>query len=569
MKTEMNVEVRLLSSLAKVFPRKAPEPPKKEWLTALGGETISFQVAYRQHEGGSRSWAQLQVSMPDVAQVQIRRVRNVPGYISAIFKTDDGYLSSDDGLFPDLLEPMDSHMLPLVPGRWQCIWVDITVPSGAMPGRYPISVAIVNSSETSQDNEESHSNKDLHSNLKVSVETSFEILAAELPTLPIPRTMWFHTDCLAQYYGVDVFSEKHWEIIENFAACAVQHGMNALLTPIHTPPLDTEVGGERLTTQLVDVAVAKDGKYIFGFEKLDRWVQMCRRVGVEYYEIAHLFTQWGAKHAPKIMGTKNGEYVRLFGWETDSIGGEYAGYLRQMLPALIGKLKEWGIADVTFFHISDEPSIEHIETYKKAREIVAPLLAGFKITDALGNYDFYKQGVVTVPIPAVNHIEPFLEGNVPELWTYFCCSQSYKVPNHFFMMPSYRNRVLGVLMYKYNIAGFLHWGYNFYNSMHSIYPVDPFRVTDADGAFPSGDAFIVYPGPEGKPLASLRLMVAQEAFNDFRALKLLEELAGRDVVLGLIDEGLEKPITFSDFPQCDEYLLELRLRVNEEIRKLL
>ena len=88
-------------------------------------------------------------------------------------------------------------------------------------------------------------------------------------------------------------------------------------------------------------------------------------------------------------------------------------------------------------------------------------------------------------------------------------------------------------------------------------------------AFPSGDAFIVYPGPDGKPLASLRLMVAEEAFNDLRALKLLEGLSSRDAVLEMIDKDLKKPISFAVFPRNDSYLLDLRQRINTAIKSLL
>lgn len=540
-------ELRLLSSLAKVFSRNAPPAQHKmEWLSALGGETVSIQIAYKQCEMGHRSWLNLKIDAPEDIKLTTRRVRYIPGYISPNFKTDDGYLSSEDGLFPDLLEPY--QRLPLIPGTWQSVWVDIYAPADTKAGKYPIGITA-----EATDGE-----------VLGTCATSVEVIAVNLPPLGIPRTQWFYTDCLADYYKVEAFSEKHWEIIESFASYAVQHGINALLTPIHTPPLDTEIGGERTTTQLIDVEVRGD-KYVFGFEKLECWVKMCRRIGVEYYEMAHLFTQWGAKHAPKIIGIENGNYIKLFGWETDATGEEYANYLRQMLPALTAKLQEWGIADKSFFHISDEPSLKHIENYMAARKIVEPLLKGYKIIDALTNYDFYKDGAVSIPIPAVNHIEPFLKGNVPELWCYYCCAQSYKVPNHFFMLPSYRNRILGVLLYKYDIAGFLHWGYNYYNSVHSVYPVDPFWVTDADGSFPSGDAFMVYPGEGGQPLASLRLMVAQEAFNDLRALRLLEKRIGRTKVLEMIDDGLAEPITFSCFPQSDEYLLNLRQLVNKRI----
>lgn len=545
-----NYELRLISSLGKVFPHSAPPArPEKEWLSVLNGETVSLQIAYLQKKGG-RAWGRLKIDAPGL-EIKVRRVRYMPGCISADYETDDGYLANaKGGVFPDLLEPMDMNRLPLIPGLWQNCWIDIQT-TGPASGSLPISISIENT----------------EGEVICSAKTSVKAIPVDLPPSDVVHTRWFHADCLAQYYGVEVFSERHWEIIENFAAYAAQHGINTLLTPIHTPPIDTEIGGERLTNQLIDVSVEGES-YSFGFEKLKRWVDMCRRVGIEYFEMAHLFTQWGAKHAPKIMGTKNGEYIRLFGWETDSAGPDYENYLQQMLPALTEKLREWGIADKTFFHISDEPGPKHFESYSKASNIVKPLIEGFKTADAMTNYEIFQMGAVKVPIPAVDHIEPFLEGNVKELWTYACCVQSYLVPNHFMMLPSFRSRILGVLMYKYNITGYLHWGYNFYSCMHSVYPVDPYVSTDSDGTFPSGDSFMVYPGKDGKPLGTLRLMVVKEAFNDISALKLLEKSIGRDAVLEIIEGDLEEPLTFKNFPQSEEYLLSLRHRINSMISQI-
>ena len=62
-----------------------------------------------------------------------------------------------------------------------------------------------------------------------------------------------------------------------------------------------------------------------------------------------------------------------------------------------------------------------------------------------------------------------------------------------------------------------HWGYNFYNGVDSLCKIDPYRVTDACGAYPSGDPFIVYPGEGGYPEESIRMMALEEAMNDVRA----------------------------------------------------
>ena len=67
-----------------------------------------------------------------------------------------------------------------------------------------------------------------------------------------------------------------------------------LLTPIFTPPLDTAVGGERTTVQLIDIVQDADGSYKFDWSRLKRWCDLCLRNGIKYLEIPHLFTQWGA-----------------------------------------------------------------------------------------------------------------------------------------------------------------------------------------------------------------------------------------------------------------------------------
>ena len=170
----------------------------------------------------------------------------------------------------------------------------------------------------------------------------------------------------------------------------------------------------------------------------------------------------------------------------------------------------------------------------------------------------------------MNCIEPFLEEKVPGLWTYYCCGQVDKVPNLFIAMSGARIRVLGALLYKFDIEGFLQWGFNFYYAIGSDYLTNPYLDTDWSGCVPAGDPFQVYPGEDGRPLASLRLMQVDEAMQDLRAMQKLESLAGRDAVLALIDEGLEKPLRFAQFPQgaaCEEYVLNLRRRINEEIAK--
>ena len=123
-------------------------------------------------------------------------------------------------------------------------------------------------------------------------------------------------------------------------------------------------------------------------------------------------------------------------------------------------------------------------------------------------------------------------------------------------------------MYKYDIKGFLHWGYNFYFSrLSKVQPINPFQVSDAIDEFPSGDAYVVYPGFDGTPQVSLRFKVFYDAYQDMRACKLLESYIGRAAVIELIEENLDGELKFSTNPSYENWLLEVRKKINENIKK--
>ena len=205
-----------------------------------------------------------------------------------------------------------------------------------------------------------------------------------------------------------------------------------------------------------------------------------------------------------------------------------------------------------------------MQQYLKAAAVLRPLIQGYPQIDALSFYTFYETGATEHPVVASNHIETFLEHQVPGLWTYYCVSQNTEVSNRFFAMPSARTRIIGTQLYKFNIAGFLHWGYNFYNNQYSYAPINPFLCSDGECFAPSGDTYSVYPGKDGEPWPSLRQVVFHDALQDLRALRLCEALCGTDTAMKLLEDGIE-PITFKRYPHSAEYLLDLRRRVNRAI----
>ena len=236
------------------------------------------------------------------------------------------------------------------------------------------------------------------------------------------------------------------------------------------------------------------------------------------------------------------------------------------MPNLIKVIKREGIEKSTFFHVSDEPNEEQIGSYSAAKAIISPLLEGFPIIDALSDYGFYEKGIVSRPIPCTNEIESFIDKGFEHPWTYYCCGQTGKLSNRFFGMPLAATRAIGVQLFKYNIEGFLQWGFNFYNSQYSTRSIDPYRVTDADGAFPSGDSFTVYPGKNGA-VESVRSAVFYDGLQDMRAMQLLAERIGTPAVVELLENEFGK-ITFTEYPRGAKKILKMRKIINNHLDSL-
>ena len=545
------LQLRPLSSLAKVFPQKIFGKTTREAF-AVPGQELSFQVAFRLLPEGKykQQDRKIKIRSPLKDHIKLYTVGNVPSVLAAYpDRNDANYITTKSGVFPDPLFPIKNDTVSAASYTWRAIWVSVKIPEDCPTGEYKTEICFTGAKNTSQ---------------KVSFR--IKVFSAALPKQKLIFTQWFHCDCIADAHGVSIFSEEHWTLIERYMKLAADHGMNTILTPIVTPPLDTAIGGERPTVQLVDIITVENG-YAFDFERLERFVSIALSSGIRFFEINHMFTQWGAKMAPKVMiSTPEGE-KRIFGWETDASSQEYADFLAALIPAAISVFELMGISrDRLLFHVSDEPKIEDIEAYKKAQNILFPLIEGCKHIEALSALEFYTEGLVKSPVVATNRIEPYLEAEVKNLWCYYCCSQCVDVANRFFAMPSTRNRIIGVQMYKYNIEGFLHWGYNFYYSHHSIRKIDPYAVTDADEAFPSGDAFSVYPyGNDVIP--SLRQKVFSNALEDMRLLSLLEEKIGHDAVVALIERVAGMTVTFTEYPKDEGFFDRLYTEIFKELKK--
>ena len=538
----------LCDSLEKIFPDQSPRPMNLDIpVVVFRGEEAGFQIAFkppRLADPVQLGDIEFEITSPAGIAVSVQNVALVPVELPAFEDADEHYLRTTPGLFPDLLRPVTDHKVAAVAGQWRAVWIDVMADSEATGQSFDLLVQLI-----------SHTNDAAKTRETVAeLAVPVKVVGASLPELAIDHSEWFHADSLADYYGVETFSEEHWKIIDNQLAAARKISCNTILTPTWTPPLDTAVGGERTPTQLIDIAERAPGRYEFDFQQLRRWTDLCKKHGFRNLEIAHLFTQWGAKATPAIyVTTADGsrDLAQRFGWDVPALDPSYRTFLEQLLPELRAFLDSQRGLDNVFFHISDEPTPDNQADYFKSREQVIDLLAGCKIIDAISDYGLFESGAVPLPIVSNDHADQFLAAGVP-MWLYYCVAQEKKVANRFISLPSARSRVLGAQLFLTRVQGFLHWGFNFYGAFHSSRTIDPFTDTCAGNGFLGGDSFLVYPGPDGQVLESIRFKVLGEAMLDYRAMQALAQTVGAEKVDELIQRAHR--ITLSEFPyEADHY----------------
>ncbi len=562
--------IHIVSSQFKLLPKHSEQDILSREISsgsAMRNEPFSFQILYRSEQ----IWTPVSISVTsDDISIATWRVDSVPVVCVANYYGDIGFEDEKGGIFPDILMPRPAapelelvegapgsqwferdtkNLLNALNSSYQSLWVTVNPDSETVPaGLRQIRIVVT----------------ELKKGDKL-CEATFpvDIIDAELPDHDAYYTNWFYEDSICDYFNVSLYGEEFYGIFEEYIRNAVRHRQNTLLLPAFTPPLDTQVGKERRNVQLTDIRNV-DGKWVFGFDRMRIFVQKAKACGIRYFEHCHLFSQWGAKNTPNIYDTEGN---RIFGFDTDAMGEEYQTFIHAYLNAFFAFAKEEGIYDSLVFHISDEPSLAHLEHYRNAYNSVAEALRDHPTADAMGHTEFYTEGLVKQPIPIIDKVAMFEEVDAP-LWVYYTAGPHHAhCANRLISNTAAKTRALGLHMYRYKALGFLHWGYNYYYDRLTAGIFDPKANPCGYKQLP-GCSYLAYPVTgqgDCHVVPSLREKLMAEAFDDLRALKLLETYIGREKVLALCEQCLGESVEYTTIPENDD-LFRLREEINRKIK---
>lgn len=408
------------------------------------------------------------------------RVRFV-GYIPLNKNTPDSELIRVVAAPCEIPDPLlEDSTIALPPGQAQPIWITVFVPEDAKPGSYSGTVTV------SLDKQETQ------------LPMTLRVFSFALPgERHLFVTNWFNLGNIAKAHGVELYSDAFWSILERYACDMAEHRQNVVLTP----------------WSLIEVVRREDGSLSFDYSRFDRFVETFFRAGVsDGIEISHVGYPeggWGNRvvlSRLRARDAKTGSYVTL----------EYSEGLKPFLENLERHLEEKGWLSKAMIHVSDEPAIMNVDSWREASALVHQAAPRLRRIDAIETTDF--DGFLEIWVPKLSQYDAWREAfekrqNSAELWYYICCHPFGNVyPNRFLDFPGTSVRVLHWINYRYDLKGYLHWGWNFWGE-------NPFGVPREN--LPPGDTHVVYPGRDG-PLDSIRWEIQRESLEDFEYLYLLQ-----------------------------------------------
>jgi hypothetical protein len=327
-----------------------------------------------------------------------------------------------------------------------------------------------------------------------------------------------HSDSIWEYYKIEPFSQRFWELADAYIADLTAHNLNVVYSPIFNARHEVL----KRPAQLLRVRHLGDDRYEFDFSDVRRWIQLAKKNNAEFVEWTHFFTPapTSGKHPQRIY--ERWDAIGELLWPTDTLAtsNAYRRFLEQFMPQFKQVLDEEGMLDRSLFHCADEPDGDvQLADYRTARGLLRELAPWMRVIDAMSDPRYAIEGLTDMPIPSIVTAPHFAEADCPA-WVYFCCGPRGRYLQRFHDTPLAKLRMAGWLFYKLKAKGFLHWGHNYWFVFCTSTIGDPFTdaAVSAWPGMPHGDAFVVYPGDNG-PIDSIRWEVFAESLQDYALLQ--------------------------------------------------
>lgn len=413
-------------------------------------------------------------------------------------------------LVADVLDINDSMTVPA--GRKQPVWMTVSVPSDARPGKYSGKLTVTSSNAKARS-------------------LNVELTVAD-HVLPPARDWAFHLDLwqnpysVARYENVPLWSEAHFEAMRPVMRMLAEAGQKSVTATIMSRPWNgqTEDAFGSMVTKIRRI----DGTWLYDYTIFDRWVEFMFSLGIDRQINCYSMIPWALQFDYIDQATSSpATFQAAPGSE------EYNEYWGAFIADFARHLKAKGWFEKTMIAMDERP----LESMQAVLGLIRKIEPAFKISLA-GNYhepviydivDFSETFSGKQEFPESAKAKRKELGLTTTFYT--CCAEAH--PNMFVISNPDEAAWLGWFAQAEGYDGYLRWAYN-------SWTIDP--LTDARfRTWPAGDCFVVYPGGRG----SVRFSKLVEGIQDFEKVRILRsrwQETGNEAKLGQLT-GILKSFT--------------------------
>ncbi len=413
-------------------------------------------------------------------------------------------------LVADVLDINDSMTVPA--GRKQPVWMTVSVPSDARPGKYSGKLTVTSSNAKSRS-------------------LNVELTVAD-HVLPPARDWAFHLDLwqnpysVARYENVPLWSEAHFEAMRPVMRMLAEAGQKSVTATIMSRPWNgqTEDAFGSMVTKIRRI----DGTWLYDYTIFDRWVEFMFSLGIDRQINCYSMIPWALQFDYIDQATSSpATFQAAPGSE------EYNEYWGAFIADFARHLKAKGWFEKTMIAMDERP----LESMQAVLGLIRKIEPAFKISLA-GNYhepviydivDFSETFSGKQEFPESAKTKRKELGLTTTFYT--CCAEAH--PNMFVISNPDEAAWLGWFAQAEGYDGYLRWAYN-------SWTIDP--LTDARfRTWPAGDCFVVYPGGRG----SVRFSKLVEGIQNFEKVRILRsrwQETGNEAKLGQLT-GILKSFT--------------------------
>lgn len=413
-------------------------------------------------------------------------------------------------LVADVLDINDSMTVPA--GRKQPVWMTVSVPSDARPGKYSGKLTVTSSNAKARS-------------------LNVELTVAD-HVLPPARDWAFHLDLwqnpysVARYENVPLWSEAHFEAMRPVMRMLAEAGQKSVTTTIMNRPWNgqTEDAFGSMVTKIRRI----DGTWLYDYTIFDRWVEFMFSLGIDKQINCYSMIPWALEFDYYDQATSSNTTI-----QATPGSPEYNEYWGSFIADFARHLKSKGWFEKTMIAMDERP----LESMQAVLSLIRKIEPDFKISLA-GSYHepvIYDIVDFSETFSGKKEFPESVKAKRKELGLtttfYTCCAEAH--PNLFVISDPDEAVWLGWFAQAENYDGYLRWAYNSWTA-------DP--LTDARfRTWPAGDCFVVYPGGRG----SVRFSKLVEGIQNFEKVRILRsrwQETGNEAKLGQLT-GILKSFT--------------------------